>query len=189
MKKLIFIFILLILVSSCCDFDFHIPTKYTTEMNSFEKGDTIYFESNLKDFDTIRITGIDSKEECGTFGMVAPYSDLNLRIEHLPKNKWNDGITVSNQNGEKTMLNQSLISIRKSAGNIDSEKPEVWIHYRDFWAELSVSTYDSIEVITLLDNETDKNIDSIDEIYWSNQIGITGYRKRDGQVYRRKNVP
>jgi hypothetical protein len=182
MRRGLLVLFALILFSSCCDeFDFGIDPEYKVELHSLKKNDTIYFLSDSKDLDTIRIIGIDSFRICPTVNQSATKM-LELKIEHLPNNNWIDGLSTNPEGPEMTVINQSLISIVKKPAR---DTYDYWIHYREF-----SNNYDKNKSSNKIDTikrdffpEIDGN--AVVEVYWSKEIGILGYKKEEGQTYYR----
>ncbi|NER17548.1 hypothetical protein [Spongiivirga citrea] len=181
--------ILLLLFSaqfiSCHDCGFEMDKNLVVDFNSYEKGQIIYFESNQADLDTIKISGTDSYEVCHSF-MVQDYKIADVRIEHLPKNKWKSSTSKwDDEKRENSDQNQSIINVDMQF-DPDGPKYTKWIEFRDFFGEIKVKNSKEEVIDTIL---TDSKQAEITKVYWSNINGLVGYKKSDGQVYQLKNVP
>lgn len=187
-----------VLLTSCldCDYDLSIPNTYRSFLHNYTIGDTIYFESNRNDVDTMLIMSYDTLENCAGV-MVAPRKLLEYKIRHLPKNNWSAGAELD-QNGNKTILNQKLVVIEKDVTSKDSFW--LYVHYRDFGGEvvdfnnkvhdsvfqdLGVSEYWVISKSNYYrDSVIPRNL--IHKVYWSESYGLTGYKYGNGEMYRIK---
>ena len=113
---LIALTLLTMLFSACCSYDqkdFDFTSEDLAFTSSLHVGDTIYYESNLHDMDTILI--IDTLSEqvkgCGMFIQPRPTNNLSFLIKHLPIDNWH-GTSTTNT---KTKIDyQSLFTITKS---------------------------------------------------------------------------
>lgn len=70
MRALIILIYLTVFLNSCCSYDdkdFDFKESELRHFSSYKIGDTIYFESDKNDVDTITITGFDteSNRACG----------------------------------------------------------------------------------------------------------------------------
>ncbi|PWL38717.1 hypothetical protein DKG77_10745 [Flagellimonas aquimarina] len=185
MTKQILLLLILTQLISCHNCDFEIDKNLIEDFNSYEKGQIIYFESNQADLDTIEISGTASYEVCHSL-TVQDYKISDIRIEHLPKNKWKSSSPKwANDKRKITDNNQSILNVDMRFES-DGPKYTKWIEFRDFAGEIKVKN--SIEEIidTIL---MDSKQAEITQVYWSNKNGLVGYKKFDGQVYRIKNVP
>ncbi|WP_420320365.1 hypothetical protein [Flagellimonas sp.] len=165
---------------SCHDCGFEIDKRLIEDFNNYQKGQTIYFESNKADLDTIKIIEIESFEVCNSF-MVQDYKVAHVRIAHLPQNKLKSN--TSNWDEEKkeaTDRNQALIEVdMRDASSMPLYTK--WIGFRDFSSELKVIRSDR-EVVDTITKDS-KNGEVV-QIYWSNKKGLIGYKKSDGQIYK-----
>ena len=172
------------MVTSCVKFNGDIPKVYRKLLGAYKVNDTIYFKSNLKDYDTIRISSIDSFST-GQGPDNLPFKQIHIRVEYLPYNKWHEGgYLLGNKSGKYDSIeNQKFISI------IKTQKPKatnysVAVSYRsssellDF-KKLSKQKFDTL----FFDNKTNNN-ENITESYWSIDKGMVGYKKKEGQVYK-----
>ena len=83
---------LITIISGCCSYDkkdFDFNTNDLKPISSFRQGDTIYYESNTGDIDTILIYKIDSiqNKDCGRFMAKPAENHLFIAIKHLPNEK------------------------------------------------------------------------------------------------------
>ena len=87
--KLLAIIFLTLLIYSCKEYDVEIDKKYRKALNSYSTNDTIYFENQFGDLDTIKIIGKDSTEIKRIFlGTEIPMKNIYLRVRNLPNNNW-----------------------------------------------------------------------------------------------------
>lgn len=85
--------LLIFVISACCSIDkrdFEFNETELGHFSDYKDGDTIYFQSNLGDMDTITIAGFDSEryEKCGGFLSRRPLNGRWVIIKHLPVDKW-----------------------------------------------------------------------------------------------------
>ncbi len=190
MFKIISRFLIILIFSSviisCDKYDLRIDTEYRIALNSYNISDTIYFQSeqNPMEFDTIWITNIDSIRQYPKIGTVPPMKEIYLRIEHLPIDNWKEEMIAGTNEKRK---NQPMITI----SNIFENCCQIRLKFREFESSIGKYSFDLRKKIDTLKRDSPIKIkdDYITELYWSNENGIIGYKKYDGQVYRRKNAP
>lgn len=182
------------IISGCDNCDFSIPENKRALLADYEVGETIYFQSQKGDIDTISIVRIDSLEECGSI-MAGKRKHIAIEIKYLPLNKWTGGTELS-QNGEAKILNQDLIVIEKQF----DEKENYWIgiNYRDFLGEINENNLKKDDYLIDLgineyweiENEASnwrqyKNDSSvIVSLIWTKKYGLTEYKKRNGEILK-----
>ena len=193
-------------MTSCCcqynDNDFEFTELHNNLLKPYTKGDTIYFESNSGDLDTIIISNIDTLKECGCI-MVGNRRHVAVEIKHLPKNNWTDGMEVS-QDGSVKILDENLILIEKM---FSDEIPEYYIgiSYRNLmgkfpsfessisdnkFMDLGISKYWIIKNQHADRKQYQLDSTIIINAYWTEKYGLTGYDFRNGETYRiKKNAP
>ena len=178
MKELLII-LLISICYSCKEYDREIDEKFRKHIDMYSPGDTLYYESNLKDLDTFKIEKIDSTFMDGSI-LYPSSKTVEVEIKHLPNNKWITGQSVG-ENGEPLVYNELLFHVRK---DLNSNKYQCGIWYRDLYSAIDVNK----KIDTLIRRTNNKFLDneSVVEIYWSRDNGMIGYRKKDGQVYHRK---
>jgi hypothetical protein len=177
-------------VISCVKFDSDISKDYRNLLGAYKIDDTIYFKSNLKDYDTIRISSIDSFST-GQGPDNFPFKQINIRTEYLPKNKWNFGIELrKSTNKYDSIVNDKFIELTKVQVNNSQNgmEYEVYAKYRDFSGKLQGEKLKINKIYTII-TEGETGLDILEkypvtEIYWSIDKGMVGYKKKDGQVYK-----
>src|SRR5688572_2888681 len=84
---------LIFLLLGCCSYDNRSFDFTEEEFNHFSRykiGDTIYFQSNLGDMDTITIVGfgVEKKDTCGFLMAIPAFNERWIKIKHLPRDDW-----------------------------------------------------------------------------------------------------
>lgn len=181
-SRILQIFLLSLILVSCDKYDLEIDPEFRTTINYYRLNDTIFFQSeqNLMEYDTIRISGIDSIRQYPTISDVHPMKRISLRIEHLPSDNWKEPRIIGRE-----VENQPMITVSNSFENCC----QVRLKYREFESPIPQKISDEInnKIDTLMRQSPIKiKNDFITELYWSNKEGIKGYRKHNGQVYWRK---
>ena len=175
---------------SCVKFNDDIPKDYKKLLTTYKINDTIYFKSNLSDYDTIRISSIDSfSVEQGPDNF--PFKQINVRTEYLPKNKWNFGLELrKSSNKYDSIVNDNFIELTKAqvSNSQNGIAYEVYIKYRDFCGILQGGNLKISKIDTIV-AESNAGLDllekyPISQIYWTLEKGMVGYKKKDGQVYK-----
>lgn len=188
--------ILILALSGCTECDFSIPDNYKSFLHEYNVGDTIYFESNFGDLDTIVIVKYDTMEICGRGFMSGPRKLYTYEIQHLPKNKWT-GASEGYQDGTSKVLDQDLVILEKTFNPIEYF---TYINYRDFGGEIvdinqknSDSTFHNVGVyeywkIDKANYNKHKEIPDTDIhfVFWSAEYGLTGYQYGNGEMYKIK---
>jgi hypothetical protein len=176
--------------TKCVKFNSDIPKDHRKLLEIYKIDDTIYFKSNRNDYDTIRISSIDSFST-GQGPDNFPFKQINIRTEYLPKNKWNFGIELRKSNNKyDSIVNDKFIELTKTQINNSKSgiKYEVYTKYRDFSGKLQVRSLKINKIDTIV-AERETGLDILEKypvtkIYWSIDKGIIGYTKKDGQVYK-----
>ena len=197
MKQYLFI---MLIISGCCSYDkndFEFTNAEVKHVSSYKIGDTIYFQSNLNDTDTITIIDLKTErnENCGRIMAPKPINGKWLQIKHLPIDKWHG----TAQTGDKIeTVYQELFWITKSPTD---KKTEYFITYKDFYSrpDTVIGVYHS-GTITLNDLKVSNyyivehgwperavESKSIRIVYWTDQYGLTAYKSKDGEIWTRKN--
>ena len=196
--KYIFLLLLAIPFLGCEECDFSIPKSKRDFLSNYHINDTLYFESQYGDIDTIAIVKIDSIEQCGSI-MAVKRKHIAIEVKHLPTNKWTGG-TESHSNGKQKILNQNLIVIEKQFHKNDNYW--IGINYRDFSGEIhdSLMVKDDylidygIKQYWIIENklanwEKYKHDSSlIVNLIWTKKYGLTEYKKRNGNILRVKKL-
>lgn len=189
MKSIFLCLFLLVIVYGCIEFNGDIPIQYRSQLNHYKLKDTLFYRSNLNDLDTLRITSIDSlsvKQGPDNF----PFKMINLRVEHLPNNKWFDGIILSKKtNHYDSIKNQSFIRLTKEMMPNESIF-RMDVTFRDFYGSIDLEKLEKTgkDTVKAKNNSLRDtlNSDSVIEVYWSKEKGMAGYKKKDGEVYKLK---
>ena len=178
--KLFPIIFLILLVSSCKEYDVEINQKYRKALNSYSTNDTIYFENQFGDLDTIKIIGTDSTKIKRIFlGTEIPMNNIYLRVQHLPNNNWQEEMIAGIDDKPNE---QPIIHILKQYGGSNESATFIKLKFRDFEGEVS-GLNNKIDTIKSDYSRFKPTGDKVDILYWSNKIGIIGYKKRNGQEY------
>ena len=180
MKKLALLFLIL-LISSCKEYDVEINSKYRTALKAYSTNDTIYFENQFGDLDTIKIIGLDSTEVKRIYlGTVPPMKNIYLRVQHLPIDNWQEEIISGLNNNEPEK--QPLIDLSRTYIGSDESVTYIKIKFRDFEGDVT-GLNNKIDTVKSDYTGFKPTEDKVDILYWSNKIGIIGYKKRNGQEY------
>jgi len=191
--------LLTVLFSACCSYeqkDFDFTSEELAISSSLHVGDTIYYESNLHDMDTILI--IDTLSEqvngCGMFIQPRPTNNLSILIKHLPIDNWH-GTSTTNS---KTKIDyQRLFTITKSP---KPKQLEYSFCFKGFYSshesiigELHTDTIEfnnrKIWNYYLIKHSYPERIKietDVSEIYWSKKEGLIAYKNKGGEVWIRK---
>ncbi len=199
-KTTFIVFTLLTALLSACnsydqkDFDF--SNDELTFASSLHLGDTIYYESNLHDIDTLLI--IDTLSEQvkggGFFMSPRPTNNLSYLIKHLPVDIWHGTSTVN----AKTKIDyQSLFSISKSP---KPKQLEFSFNFKGFYSKHDLTIGElHTDTVKLNDSkfwnyylikhsypERIKNESDVTELYWTKKEGLIAYKNKGGEVWVRK---
>jgi hypothetical protein len=141
MKQNLTILLLTIIISGCISYnkiDFEFTGRELRHLSNYHNGDTIYFQSNLGDVDTIQIHEIVSEriETHGGFIAQKPSNAKWIEIKHLPIDNWHGTSQDMTTGGKVKIVYQSLFSIHKYPTD---KKTEYCISFRNF-----VSGFDTI---------------------------------------------
>jgi len=195
-------------VSSCCTLDydkedFEFSKKELKFLGNYQIGDTIYFESNLSDVDTITVVGFSEERYEGSkcFISRAPLNYMSINIIHLPLriNKFPSTKWTIDENGND-ITSQILISISKSPlHSIDGIASYV-ISYKGFTTLVNALGEFQKECIindkTLSDcykithgyPERIVNPNDIEIVYWTAKYGLTAYTSKSGETWFIKDL-
>ena len=188
-----FIFFLSIILTSCSysDKDFKLTSDEMKFLNAYKKGDTIWFESSLKQTDKILIIGLDSnqKRQSGYIMAKPAYNEMFISIKHLSADKDNKIDTA----------NESLITISKYP---QQTKTNYFISYRHFLFS-SDNGLGNLYSDTLFVNnkpitnyyklrpdyfERDTTMTDFKEVYWTQNEGLVGYKLNNGVTWTKKKL-
>lgn len=196
-----FSFIALILLTGCI-------TRYSPEEMEFtadelsvfaeyNQGDTIFYQSNLGDIDTITILNYDgeiSDIKSSTFTSPMAMNTKWLKIKHLPIDRWHGLHGLDNPE----IVYQNLISINK---NPEDKSMDYAVSFKNFYS-ISDDTIGTLKSDTLrlndlvLENyfiinhsypERIKKEKDIAFLYWTNEKGLVGYTSKDGEIWTLKH--
>lgn len=191
MKNNVNFFLLFVIFFNSCKIDETIEKKYRQPFSHYSIGDTIFFKNNTNSFDTIRITSIDSFSNNGGHSS-PPFKMINLKIEHLPINKWYNYLTSDETNTKLDTIHTDLIHLFKDQSwNKKNDKYHLHISYQDFSGILSDDFFQNKKMIDTILTERGRasfsriklKEESIVEVYWSYNKGMIGYKKLNGNVY------
>jgi hypothetical protein len=194
-----------ILVYSCCPNKFNMKDIEFTDkelqlLGNYIIGDTISFESNLGDIDTITIVEIyEERHEGGNscfFPTVGPYQIKQILVKHLP----NDKYAVNSQNLEEKMriIYQPIISTSKSPLN-SIKKAGYTIDFKNFTSfdntlgDSSKEFFINEKIIKNCNRLTHSyperviNQNDIEIVYWTAKYGLTAYSSKSGETWLIKN--
>lgn len=204
MNKLYFPIVGLIIaisfISSCCSWDYSKEDfEFTKEelnlLGDYKVGDTIYFESNLGNIDTITVVEVSEERHEGSrcFIQTKPYHIKWIKIKHLPNDKW---VSTSQSEGEgKKTVYQSLISVSKSPLDSTEKKAGYSISYKGFTTlenALGSSPNEFIINGKIISDcykvthgypERVINPDDIELVYWTAKYGLTAYTNKAGETW------
>jgi len=203
MKRQITIAILTFLISSCCyydknDFDFN--SDELRHFSNYKIGDTIYFQSNLGDMDTITVVDFKTEQNKNYGGFMAPKPSNGewVQIKHLPIDNWHGTSQDMTKDGKIEIVYQALFWLSKYPAD---KKTEYSITFKDFYSS-SYSNIGEFHKDTLLLNdlkinnyyivqhnypERIKESENIETVYWTDQYGLTGYKNKNGETWTRKS--
>lgn len=200
---------LLFFIAGCCQLkyekkDFLLNENELSFFNAYKAGDTIYFENQFGNIDTIEIieitpTNTEPKSACsnGIFMQPKPTNSKEISIKHLPIDKWQGTIEPHNNNGEikKTIKHQTFFSITKFL----LEKEVITeISFKDFHSSLSLNLF-SKDTLTLNNKKWTNYFIAIHsypekvnkswnicKAYWTINEGLIGYETKGGQIWTKK---
>ena len=198
-KKTFLLILTIILICGCCRFhyddnDFEFNNSELKHFGPYKKGDTIYFESNKNDIDTIQIMGFDTQRNknygCGLMNP-KPINCKWVLIKHLPNDNWH-GI-----NNQTTIVYQGLLWVLKFPTD---KKTKYFINFKDFHSleDTIIGEYHK-DSITLNNfkfcnyylvkhgyPERVKETKNIELIYWTDKEGLIAYKNKGGEIWTKK---
>lgn len=195
MKKIIILF-LSVTMFGCVKYNGDIPAKYREPFLHYKSGQIIHFKSNLNDFDTLKIEGLDSIEVKSHGPDNLPGKTIFLQAsyglkKYTKKNHFLYDILLRESTGKYDSIgNLQFLNLNKGQRS-DQKNDQFSLHvdYRNFSGELNIEkSYDTIRNVftgKTLDGENFESFgpDWVTEIYWSAKDGLVGYKKEDGQIY------
>lgn len=190
MKNEIYLFLIFGMFFISCKVDETIEEKYRQPFSHYSIGDTIFFKNNTKGLDTIRIASIDSFSTSGGLSS-PPFKVINLKIEHLPINKWYSYLISDGTNTKlDTILTDFIHLYKYDHWNKKHDKYYMHVQYRDFYGVLDVNKIHKNKIDTIKpkklygDRANELDEEAIIEVYWSLNNGLIGYKKNNGEVYK-----
>jgi|SRR5690554_4272742 len=190
-------------ISGCCSWnyskeDFEFTQKELALFGAYNIGDTIYFESNLGDIDTITVVEISEEKYEGNscFISTPPYHNIGITIKHLPNDRWAG--TSQSEGEEKKITYQSLISISKHPLAM---RTDYSIHFKGFYT-MGDSTLGSFQKECIVNGkiisdcykvthgypERVTNPDDIEIVYCTAKYGLTAYTNKAGETWFLKDL-
>jgi len=209
LKQTFKILTLLFFMSGCCQFkyddkDFLFNEYELSFFDAYKVGDTIYFENQFGDIDTIEIieitpTNTDPKSACGKglFMNPRPANSKSITIKHLPIDRWHgtteehfsDG-SVKKSINYQTLFSTAKFPLEKEVGS--------GITFKDFHSSLSLNSMLK-DTLALNDKKwtnyfiaehsyPERVTDSlnISKAYWTVDEGLIGYETKGGQIWTKK---
>ena len=203
MKQILSILIPALVLYGCCSppvekdkFDF--TNEELQFLNPMVINDTIYFESNNFDVDTILIRKLnkESYNGCSYFIQRAPSNWRSIEITHLPVDKWTG--TSQSQNEPPETTYQYLFSMSK---DFERNSMVFSVSFRGFHSKEVKISLDSTSTLIINSRKTQKcyqldhyyperisEEDDIVRVYWSKAIGLVGYENKAGEIWINKNL-
>lgn len=199
MTRILNLFTISLILTSCCSFDKNDIEFSDTELGHFsdyKKGDTIYFEGNFGDIDTMEIIGFENEKHDNCFGLIAPKPGNSqwIGIKHLPNDVWKGTRHDLSNTGQNEIDYQGLLWITKDPLE---KTTEYRINFKDFRSveDSTIGQYYS-ELLTLNNIDLtnyykvkhgypERVSDSIDieVVYWTDKEGLIAYQNKGGQVW------
>lgn len=195
------------IISGCCSWhfdkeDFEFSQEELNLMGAYKVGDTIYFESNFGDIDTITVLEFSEERHEGSkcFISTEPNHIKRLIIEHLPIriHKW-PGTKWTEKEGNKITY-QSLISISKSPLDSIKKIAGYCISFKGFTTlgnalgniprefNINGKIISGCFQVTHGYPERVTNPDDVEIVYWTAKHGLTAYTSKGGETWIIKNL-
>ena len=204
MKTLQLIFFIFLTLSACRSYDskdFEFNDKELRHFSALHQGDTIFYESNKHDIDTIVIVGFTIEQHKDGIGLMAPkpanYKAVN--IQYIPIDKWHSTMQIGN-NPKKFIEYQELFSIHKDP---IEKRTTYHIEFKDFYSlyDTTIGEYhaDTIQLnnkkisdyYLVKCNCPSRNIsiNNIDLVYWTDKDGLVAYQNSSGEIWTKSHRP
>jgi hypothetical protein len=191
---------LTILFSSCgpsydkTDFEFNVLEL--SHFGDYQIGDTIYFESNFGDVDTITIVNFETERIEGSWGIIAraPSNYRLMTIRHLPIDRWHGTSRDMATGGKVEIVYQGLFSISKHPLNrrVDNN-----FEFKDFYSSTSsfseqlnndtvtLNSFSFSDFYQLAPFYPERIVspENIESIYWTDKYGLTAYKNKGGEIW------
>lgn len=199
---------LVLFLSGCCSWDYdrkdiEFSQEELNHFGSYRLGDTVYFESNAGDMDTIAIVDISERrnEKRSCFMTMAPHHSRGIAIAHLPIRRFppSEWFTSKIAREEKdTVDGQELISIQKDPLQ---KKTRYYIGFREFLM-MGDSVLGAFQPVYTVAGRTIKNSyrithsyperiykhTDIEVVYWTDKLGLTAYTSKSGETWFVKTI-
>lgn len=196
--KIIGLLVIFGLFSGCCSWnydkaDFEFTQKELHLLGVYNANDTIYFQSNLGDIDTITVLNISEEKEKGNKCFISkpPFHGRHIKIKHLPYDRWTGTSQV--ESGERKTTYQVLISISK----FPLQKRTYYsIAFKGFVAS-GQSVFGEFKKECIIGGKTLSNCykvtnsyperidkaDDIEIVYWTSKNGLIAYTSKSGETW------
>ena len=183
MKGIAFL-ILVFLSTSCCNCNYSIEDYELNQselnfISSLSLSDTISFKNNSNEIISFLVSSVqrEDKKKCGCFSAIP----ANMSFD----------VYIKNMDSLNNILQQNLLSITKWPQDKIIESSLSFMDFKCSLDDIADKKSDTIKLI-------DKNItnyylfqseisnSNITEIIWTDEIGLTAYKTRDGQYWVRQ---
>jgi hypothetical protein len=190
MKK-VFFYIIFIIFLNCCKsnvkkIDDNLFYDLSSEvLKSYKLNDVICFKSNLNNFDSIKIVEIDTleiKDPSYSINKQAQEKIINVKIQYLSNSKTYEGFLQSKSGKYDSIGNQDFLSIHAIIEN--ETNYYAYISYKEIISKLPLKK--PIDTINNTNFNT-KNPKQIKEIYWTKNMGLSGYKTIDNEIYTKQD--
>lgn len=189
-------------MTGCCSFDekdLEFNKQELKHFADYEKEDTIFFESNSGDIDTIKIMGYENEkfDKCGGLISRQPSNTRWATIKHLPKDKWHGTSQDMTKGAEIEIDYQGLLWISKYP---IGKTIQYNIDFKDFHSitdsvigqfhteplELNNLTLTNYYKVQHGYPERITDSTDIEVVYWTDQDGLVAYRIKGGEIWTMK---
>ena len=193
----IFLFLAFIM-TSCFERKFNFNERDLDLLCIYQEGDTIYFESNLGDIDTIAIMGFGTyRNKSGTiFYSPAPVNLKWVKAKYLSDHQWNMKPDYSDISDTAY---QDLLMLTHFP--LDSTTYYT-INYKNFYSDIDTTHGEfhtdaislnklKIRNYYLLTNQNPIYItesSQIEYVYWTDKYGLTAYQSINGEIWTIKKI-
>lgn len=162
----------------------------------FKKGDTLFYENNVRDIDTFLVLGIDSFQQKETGYLMKSEANNNVwvNIKQLPTDTFMHGIFHNDATGKSDTDYTSLFTIEKFP---QRKKIQFTFSLRDFYEIREDSmgqlqpgpvTFNGtvIKNYYVIRNRHTSSGSKIKALYWTNKDGLVAYQYEDGTIWTKK---
>lgn len=200
---------LLFFISGCCQLkydskDFLFNEKELSFFKAYKAGDTIYFENQFGNIDTIEIiditpTNAEPRTACsdGIFINPKPTNSKEITIKHLPIDKW-QGVNEQHYNNGKVKKSDNYQTFFSTTKFLVEKEVVTEISFKDFHSSLSLNSIFN-DTLTLNNkkwtgyfiaaNSYPERVNEswkISKAYWTINEGLIGYETKGGQIWTKK---